>query len=232
MTKAIARRRRRRRTTRCRPTSSTTPSTASGTTGSPTANAPSSSPSMPRPASTRTSSPALKRTLPASGGSASDYDISPDGKEICFTAESAKELGMDYNLDLYVMPIDTSRERKRADEPEEHHRRQSGERLRAGLFAERRDGSAFSRQTTKFFYADRVRIMRARSRAEGKNHEADREIRSYSCTSRIDGRPGQPGLAFEAEDKGYVRLCHPHAFDARALGRPITTDIAIVAQSY
>ena len=52
-----------------------------------------------------------QRTLPVSNSieadydaSAADYDISPDGKEICFTSESAKQLGMDYNCDLYVMP--------------------------------------------------------------------------------------------------------------------------------
>ena len=45
-----------------------------------------------------------KLTLPASGGSAADYDVSPDGKEICFVSDSAKELGMDNNLDLFIMP--------------------------------------------------------------------------------------------------------------------------------
>jgi dipeptidyl aminopeptidase/acylaminoacyl peptidase len=93
-----------------------------------------------------------KRTLPASGGGASDYDVSPDGKEICFVSESAKELGMDYNLDLYVMPLELDWKAKNitADNP-------------AGDFAPvySPDGAkiAFLRQTTKHFYADRTRVM-------------------------------------------------------------------------
>src|SRR5262249_33721713 len=38
--------------------------------------------------------------LPVTSASVESYDISPDGKELCFTADSSKELGLDFNLDL------------------------------------------------------------------------------------------------------------------------------------
>jgi Tol biopolymer transport system component len=133
----------------------------------------------------------VKRTLPVSGGSAADYDVSPDGKEICFTSESAKELGMDYNLDLYVMPLDKKAEPKNitADNP-------------ANDFAPvyRTDGKeiAFLRQTTKFFYADRVRIMLHRKK-RGENLDlTEKWDQSYSSVTSE--------LLCETEYQGYRLL--------------------------
>ena len=59
-----------------------------------------------------------KRFLPPTEPppSANDYDISPDGKELCFVSDSAEEYGLDFNSDLYTL---ASRRRRRA---EEHHR--------------------------------------------------------------------------------------------------------------
>ena len=110
-----------------------------------------------------------KRSLPVSGGSASDYDVSPDGKEICFTSESSKELGMDYNLDLYVMPTDTSRERKRPVEPKNITADNPANDF-APVYSPDGKKIAFLRQVTKFFYADRARIV-MHDRASGKNRE-------------------------------------------------------------
>ena len=145
-----------------------------------------------------------KRTLPASGGTRDDYDVSPDGKEICFTSESAKELGMDFNLDLYVMPIDdASLPRKRGEDAEPKNITADNP---ANDFAPvySPDGKmiAFSRQTTKFFYADRVRIM-LHLRDNGENGELGTKL-DRSCSS-INWMPNG-GWLFEAEDKGHHRL--------------------------
>lgn len=137
-----------------------------------------------------------KRTLPASGGSASDYDVSTDGKEICFVSETAKELGMDYNSDLYVMPIDGKGEPKNitADNPANDSNP-----------AYSPDGKwiAFSRQTTKYFYADRSRVM-LHDRASGKNNELTTKM-DRSCGAPVwDAQSFQ--VAFEMEEKGCVSI--------------------------
>ena len=46
--------------------------------------------------------------LPPVYGDATSYDVSPDGKEICFTAESVPDIGADFNEDLFTMPTDGS----------------------------------------------------------------------------------------------------------------------------
>lgn len=137
-----------------------------------------------------------KRTLPASGGSTSDYDVSPDGKEICFTSESAKELGMDYNLDLYVMPLDKKADPKNitADNPANDF---------APSYSPNGEHIAFIRQTTKFFYADRARIM-VQLREGGKPWEATANL-DRSC-SAVQWTAKGNRFVFEAEDNGQHRL--------------------------
>ncbi len=44
--------------------------------------------------------------LPPTEPSASDYDVSPDGKEICFVADSLKKPGLDNNPDLFTLKLD------------------------------------------------------------------------------------------------------------------------------
>jgi dipeptidyl aminopeptidase/acylaminoacyl peptidase len=159
----------------------------------------------------------VKRTLPVSGGSATDYDVSPDGKEICFTSESSKELGMDYNLDLYVMPIDPSRERKRPVEPKNITADNPANDF-APVYSPSGGGTIyFLRQTTKFFYADRTRIAVHR-RQMGKNFELTNKL-DRSCRDLQFLETGS--ILCEAEDKGYHRLfvVDPALFD-RGLGEP------------
>jgi dipeptidyl aminopeptidase/acylaminoacyl peptidase len=143
-----------------------------------------------------------KRSLPASGGSASDYDVSPDGKEICFTSESTKELGMDNNFDLYVMPIDTSRDGKGARAEPKNITADNPANDFAPAYSPNGKSIAFSRQTTKFFYADRIRLM-VHDRAGGKNREITKLDRS--CVSHL-WNPESDELIFENEDKGYHRI--------------------------
>lgn len=45
------------------------------------------------------------------------YDISPDGKEICFAFDTARNPGLDDNFDLYLMNLETSEVAKITDNP-------------------------------------------------------------------------------------------------------------------
>jgi dipeptidyl aminopeptidase/acylaminoacyl peptidase len=124
------------------------------------------------------------------------YDISPDGKELCFTADSVKELGTDYNMDLYVMPLDKPGPPRNITE----------DNPAADAYpAYSPDGRsiAFTRQTIKFFYADRQRLM-LYDRQSGQRRE---------ITAKFDRSCGPPKWAsdsrrivFQAQDKGHVRL--------------------------
>jgi dipeptidyl aminopeptidase/acylaminoacyl peptidase len=142
----------------------------------------------------------IKRTLPVSGGTAADYDVSPDGKEICFTSESARELGMDYNLDLFVLNIDTKPDRKVLPEPRNITADNPANDF-APVYSPDGKKIAFSRQTTKFFYADRVRGMLF-ERASQKSYELTANL-DRSCNSPYWWGTGQEeGVMFEVEDKG------------------------------
>jgi Tol biopolymer transport system component len=44
-----------------------------------------------------------KMSLPPYEPSAGDYDVSPDGKELCFVADSTKDFGRDVNYDLFTL---------------------------------------------------------------------------------------------------------------------------------
>jgi dipeptidyl aminopeptidase/acylaminoacyl peptidase len=137
-----------------------------------------------------------KLFLPIFQPSATAYDISPDGKEICFTAETTKEIGTDSNSDLYVMPSAGSLAPKNitVDNP-----------ANDGTPAYSPDGKwiAFTRQTIKFFYADRIRIMR-HDRKSGKNIEMTGKF-DRSCGSPRWGQDSTK-LVFDAEVNGYHRI--------------------------
>jgi dipeptidyl aminopeptidase/acylaminoacyl peptidase len=139
----------------------------------------------------------LTLSLPVSAGAAADYDVSPDGKELCFAAESTKELGMDFNTDLYILPLGKKKATARnitTDNPGNDF---------APVYAPDGKTIAFLRQTTKYFYADRMRIM-LHDRAGGKNREITARF-DRSCQNQ-QWAPDGLKLHFEAEDKGYHRL--------------------------
>ncbi len=139
----------------------------------------------------------LKLHLPVTSASADSFDISPDGKEICFTADSVKEIGTDYNLDLYTMSLEKPGEAKNITTDNR------GNDFNP-VYSPDNKSIAFLRQTTKFFYADRSRIMLL-DRATSKSEELTKEL-DWSCASpHWLTNPGW--LAFEIEYEGYHRLC-------------------------
>jgi dipeptidyl aminopeptidase/acylaminoacyl peptidase len=136
------------------------------------------------------------RHLPPYEPTANDYDLSPDGKELCFVAENVKEIGLDNNHDLFTLALDadgTAPVNTTADNPANDTNP-----------AYSPDGKhiAFVRQKVKFFYADRSQVML---------HERGGGTRSvtgnfeYSCTNpkwMPDGRR----LYFDVERRGFHRV--------------------------
>lgn len=136
-----------------------------------------------------------KRFLPPTEPSANDFDVSPDGKELCFVSDSVKEYGRDFNSDLYTLALDGDADPKNitednaaADTNPVYH--PFGKHI------------AFLRQTTKYFYADRQRLM-VYDREAGKSRELTGGLdRSCHDPKWVDATR----LAFEAEDAGYTLI--------------------------
>jgi dipeptidyl aminopeptidase/acylaminoacyl peptidase len=141
----------------------------------------------------------LKLTLPPVAASAEAYDISPDGQEICFTADSVKEIGTDFNLDLYTMRLD------KVGKEGEPKNITTDNPVPDFFPAYSPDGQriAYLRQTVKFFYADRARIM-IWDRATGQSEEATGNLDRTCESQQWLGKDNR--LLFGAEDKGYHRL--------------------------
>jgi dipeptidyl aminopeptidase/acylaminoacyl peptidase len=139
-----------------------------------------------------------KAFLTVADASAGSYDVSPDGKELCYVSDSAKDLGLDFNLDLYVMPlVATGKSASRNLTAE------NGAGDFSPVYAPDGKSIAFLRQTTKFFYADRARLM-LHDRRTGTNREITANF-DRTC-SNPQWAPDAARLFFEAEDKGYHRL--------------------------
>ena len=138
--------------------------------------------------------------LPVYSPSAADYDVAPDGKELCFTAESVKELGTDFNTDLYTLRLDQPGAKPKnltADNPASDS---------APLYSPDGKSLAFLRQTTKYFYADRSRVMLL-DRAGGKPQELTGGLdRSVGSLRWLPASGEARGLLAEVEDSGYHRL--------------------------
>jgi dipeptidyl aminopeptidase/acylaminoacyl peptidase len=149
------------------------------------------------------------RHLPPFEPSAADYDVSPDGKELCFVADNVTEFGLDANLDLFALDLTQDKAKPRCltgDNPAHDT---------SPVYSPDGKLIAFLRQTTKFFYADRNRVM-VLDRASGKASELcppgrplDRSASNPRWLPDDDGHPG-PVVA-EVEDQGFVR---PGVFSA------------------
>lgn len=146
----------------------------------------------------------MKLSLPVASNGAESYDISPDGKELCFTADTTKEIGMDFNLDLYTMPLGDSAKPQAAvknittDNPVGDFN---------PVYSPDGKSIAFLRQTTKFFYADRQRIMLYDRNTKEAPREVTKEL-DRSCLSLAWNHPRSATqredlpLVTEIEDRG------------------------------
>jgi dipeptidyl aminopeptidase/acylaminoacyl peptidase len=91
--------------------------------------------------------------LPVQQPGEEHYDVSPDGKELCYVHDNVKEIGLDVNLDLFTLKLHQKKVAPKC----------ITEDNKANDFnpVYSPDGAkiAFLRQTTKFFYADQTRVM-------------------------------------------------------------------------
>jgi dipeptidyl aminopeptidase/acylaminoacyl peptidase len=138
----------------------------------------------------------LKLHLPVAEAGANQFDIAPDGKEICFVADSAKEIGLDTNLDLYVMPLDKKGQPKNITADNEANDNQP-------VYSPDGESIAFVRQKIKYFYAD-VNRLSVYMRKTGKLLEVLPTLDRPINNPRWTGDSAQ--VVFDVEDKGYFRI--------------------------
>src|SRR5262249_30882068 len=133
----------------------------------------------------------LKAHLPVTDKGASAYDVSPDGRELCFVADSVKQLGTDFNHDLYVLPLDRAGAPRNITADNPAHALQP-------VYSPDGRSIAFLRQAIPLFSADRTRLM-LHDRATGMSRELTANFDRSCHTPRwaADGTR----LFFEAEDK-------------------------------
>ena len=110
--------------------------------------------------------------LPPFEPSARDYDVSPDGKELCFVADSVKHIGTDVNLDLYTLALDGKATPKNIT-PDNMGQDASP------VYSPDGKSIAFTRGTVKFFTTDCQKLT-LHHRATGKNR---------TLTDKLDQEP-------------------------------------------
>jgi dipeptidyl aminopeptidase/acylaminoacyl peptidase len=135
--------------------------------------------------------------LPPTQPSENDYDVSPDGSELCFVAETAKDPGTDFNSDLYTITLGGKGEGVIKNITTDNPASDTNP-----VYSPDGKSIAFLRQTTKFFYADRQRLMVIENGSKPREltEDLDRSAQNPKWEPKGDG------IAFEAEDAGYVRV--------------------------
>ena len=137
------------------------------------------------------------KSLPPEEPTATDYDVSPDGLEFCFVAESAKDPGTDFNSDLYTLVLDDPKAQPKNITPNN----------KAGdtnpVYSPDGKSIAYLSQSIKYFYADRQRLMVIEG--DGKK---PRELTADLDRSAINPKwlPDGDRIAFEAEDAGVTNV--------------------------
>jgi Tol biopolymer transport system component len=143
-----------------------------------------------------------KRYLPPYEASEKDYDVTPDGTMLAFVSENVKVLGLDTNHDIYTLdltkpdadPVNITKDNEANDTNP--------------VYSPDGTNLAFLRQTTKFFYADRFRLM-LRDVANGTNKELSAN-RDRSCGNPV-WLPDSKRIAVEVEDSGITNIAFRYA---------------------
>jgi dipeptidyl aminopeptidase/acylaminoacyl peptidase len=136
------------------------------------------------------------RFLPPYQPSDHDYDVSPDGSELCFVSENVREPGLDENRDLFTLALDKPGQKPQnitADNPADDFN---------PVYSPDGKSIAFLRHATKYFYADRAALMLR------ENGGAARPLSPsfpYSCSSP-KWMPDGKRLSFDTEVRGYHRI--------------------------
>jgi dipeptidyl aminopeptidase/acylaminoacyl peptidase len=138
-----------------------------------------------------------KRFLPPTEPppSATDYDVSPNGKELCFVSDSAKDYGTDFNSDLYTLDLANNAAPKNITQ--DNLANDSNP-----VYSPDGKHIAFLRQTIKNFYADRQRLM-VLDRDAGTMKELTAAFKR-SCQN--PKWPDAKRLTFESENEGVVGI--------------------------
>lgn len=134
-------------------------------------------------------------TLPPYEPSANDYDVSPDGKELAFVADSVKEIGLDVNYDIYALDLQTGKVRNLTEDNPANDT--------SPVYSPDGKYLAFLRQTIKFFYADRSRLM-VLDRQSNRSAEISKDLDRSCANPRW--LPDSRRLAVEVEDQGFINL--------------------------
>jgi len=125
---------------------------------------------------------------------ATSYDISPDGTEIAFAADTDKT-GIDSNFDVFVMAMEGGEPRNlTTDNPASDN---------SPLYSPDGRSLAFRRQKIKDFYADRARLMlhdRRSSQTRSLTEDWDRSADALVWT------PDSSSLFGSVEDAGTLRV--------------------------
>jgi len=138
-----------------------------------------------------------KKHLPPYEASEKDYDVSPDGKELAFVSENVKVLGLDTNHDIYLMDL-TNSEVLLKNITVDNEANDTNP-----VYSPDGKNLAYLRQTVKFFYADRNRLM-LRNNATGATKELTASL-DRSCGNPV-WLPDNNRIAVEIEDSGITNI--------------------------
>lgn len=143
--------------------------------------------------------------LPPYQPSENDYDVSPDGKDLCFVADTSTDPGIDPNLDLFTLRIGEFGEARNItpDNPASDT---------SPVYSPDGHRIAFIRTTTKFFYADRHRLMVIDCET-GEPRELTAKL-DRSC-SNPKWLPDSKRIAVEVENSRHIDIALVNAFDEK-----------------
>ncbi len=153
------------------------------------------------------------KSLPPYEPSANDFDVSPDGKELCFSADSVAEIGRDVNFDLFTLPLDANKKAAPVNITTDNPANDFNP-----VYSPDGKTIAFLRQRIKFFYADTHRLAlcdRATGKIRGLLERFDRSAEDLKWLP--DGKL----LCFEAQDAGYVNIFFVNPEKDEAIPSPV-----------